>query len=48
MAEQKATNVHRHEGDINSEHRNQLLGQKARLFGLPVYRAVARVPLRWH
>ena len=28
MAEQKATNVHRHEGDINSEHRNQLLGQK--------------------
>ena len=28
MAEQKATNVHRHEGDINSTHRNQLLGQK--------------------
>ena len=28
MAEQKATNVHRHEGDINSAHRNQLLGQK--------------------
>lgn len=28
MAEQKATNVTRHEGDINSEHRNQLLGQK--------------------
>jgi len=28
MAEQKATNVHRHEGDINSVHRNQLLGQK--------------------
>ena len=28
MAEQKATNVHRHEGDINSEHRSQLLGQK--------------------
>ena len=28
MAEQKATNVHRHEGDINSTHRNELLGQK--------------------
>lgn len=28
MAEQKATNVHRHEGDINSADRNQLLGQK--------------------
>ena len=28
MAEQKATNVHRHEGDINSTHRNQLLGKK--------------------
>lgn len=28
MAEQKATNVHWHEGDITREHRNKLLGQK--------------------
>lgn len=28
MAEQKATNVHWHEGDITREHRSKLLGQK--------------------
>ena len=28
MVEQKATNVHWHEGDITTEHRNKLLGQK--------------------
>jgi adenylylsulfate kinase len=28
MAEQKATNVHWHEGDITSEHRGKLLGHK--------------------
>ena len=28
MVEQKATNVHWHEGDITTEHRNNLLGQK--------------------
>lgn len=28
MAEQKATNVHWHEGDITREHRGELLGQK--------------------
>lgn len=28
MAEQKATNVFWHHGDVNREHRNQLLGQK--------------------
>lgn len=28
MAEQKATNVHWHEGDITRDHRNKLLGQK--------------------
>jgi adenylylsulfate kinase len=28
MAEQKATNVHWHEGDITREHRNKLLGHK--------------------
>jgi adenylylsulfate kinase len=29
MAEQKATNVHWHEGDITREHRGELLGHKA-------------------
>ena len=28
MAEQKATNVHWHEGDITREHREKLLGHK--------------------
>ena len=28
MAEQKATNVHWHEGDITREHRGKLLGHK--------------------
>ena len=28
MAEQKATNVHWHEGDITADHRGKLLGQK--------------------
>ena len=28
MTEQKATNVHWHQGDVTREHRNQLLGQK--------------------
>lgn len=28
MTEQKATNVHWHHGDVEREHRNQLLGQK--------------------
>jgi adenylylsulfate kinase len=28
MAEQRATNVHWHEGDITREHRNKLLGHK--------------------
>ena len=28
MTEQKATNVHWHEGDITTDHRNKLLGQK--------------------
>ncbi len=28
MTEQKATNVHWHEGDITREHRNELLGQR--------------------
>ena len=28
MTEQKATNVHWHEGDISREHRSRLLGQK--------------------
>ena len=28
MAEQKATNVHWHEGDVSRDDRNKLLGQK--------------------
>ncbi len=28
MTEQKATNVHWHEGEIQREHRHQLLGQQ--------------------
>jgi len=32
MTEQKATNVHWHDGDVTREHRNQLLGQKGVTF----------------
>ena len=35
MTEQKATNVHWHEGEIQREHRHQLLGQQGRHIGLP-------------
>ena len=35
MAEQKATNVHWHEGDITREHRGKLWATRARPCGLP-------------
>jgi adenylylsulfate kinase len=42
MAEQKATNVHWHEGDITREHRGKLLGHKGATFGSQGFPAVAK------
>ena len=50
MTEQKATNVHWHEGEVTREDRNQLLKQKAQPYGLLVFPVAVKVrlPLLWN
>ena len=44
MSEQKATNVHWHDGEINRPDRAELLGHRGATYGLPGYLARARAP----
>ena len=48
MTEQKATNVHWHDGEISQTDEIIYLAKRAQLFGLRGYPAVEKAPLQLH